>query len=84
MFTKAFWKDAIERAVGAASAAVISAGVFGEGFNLFDLDLGSGAGVAAGAAVLSILKSLGVSNALGRKGTASVTKDVTYTEESVR
>ena len=66
MFTKAFWADAIERAVKTAAQATILGLGLGEGFNAFDVDWQLGAGFAVGGAVLSLLTSLASSS----KGTA--------------
>lgn len=57
MFTRAFWKDAAERAVSTAAQAAIA--VLGaDGFDLLNVDAAAVAGVAVGGAVLSLLKSL--------------------------
>jgi hypothetical protein len=59
MFTKSFWTQTIERAVKSAvqMALLMTAGA--TGFDLFTLDAGRLALGALGAAILSILTSLG-------------------------
>lgn len=72
MWTAAFWKDAAERAVKTAAQALLSLWLVGDVlFNIFTVDWGSALGVAAGAAVLSLLSSI-VSAPVGQPGSASV------------
>lgn len=78
MWTMQFWKDALERGIKSAAQALILAWVGGDGlFNLLEVDVRVGAGVAAGGFLLSVLTSL-VSLAGGQSGTASVVNDVAY------
>ncbi|QIN94040.1 holin [Streptomyces phage Wakanda] len=77
MFTKAFVKDVVERAVkafGSASASVFAAG---EVANLFAVNWADVFGVGGGAAVVSVLLSL-ASYKAGHSGTASAVKEVVY------
>lgn len=57
MFTTAFWKDAAERAIAtAAQSAIAVLGV--DGFDLLEVGTSGVLSVAAGGALLSVLKSL--------------------------
>ncbi len=58
MFTVAFWRDAVERALKTAAQAVILGLGLGEGFNAFDVDWQLALGFAIGGAVLSLLTSV--------------------------
>lgn len=72
MLTALFWKDAFERAVKTAAQALLSLWLVGDvAFNLFTVDWGSALGVAAGAAVISLLTSI-ASGPVGDRGTASL------------
>jgi len=72
MFTVAFWKAAAERATkSAAQAAALVIGQDALDVNLFDADWRNVAGVAAAAAVLSFLTSIG-SASVGVKGSPSL------------
>lgn len=74
MWTAAFWKDAAERAVKTAAQALLSLWLVGDViFDLFSVDWGAAAGVALGAAVISVLTSV-VSAPAGDKGTASLVR----------
>ena len=69
MFTKQFWKEAIERAVKTAAQAVILVWGVGEAAtDAFSWDLAVGAGSAIAGFVISILTSL-ASAPFGEKGT---------------
>ena len=70
MFDRLFWKLAVERAVkSAAQTAVL---VLGAGaVDVFTVDWRQTAGLAAGAAVLSVLTSIG-SEPFGPEGDPSV------------
>lgn len=57
MFTSKFWKQAFERAVKSAAQSLLGLWAL-DGFNVLNADLGLAGGVAAGAAVLSVLTSL--------------------------
>jgi len=77
LFTKAFVKDAAERAVrafGASSASVFAADKV---VNLFEVNWTDVFGVGGGAAVVSVLLSL-ASYKAGKTGTASTVKEVAY------
>lgn len=57
MFRKVFWLDALERMVSTAAQSAIA--VLGaDGFDLLQVDAAAVFGVAAGGALLSLLKSL--------------------------
>jgi hypothetical protein len=71
MWTTTFWKDAAERALKTAAQALLSLWVVGGAFNILTVSWGPALGVAAGAAVVSLLTSL-VSSGIGEKGTASL------------
>lgn len=75
MFTKAFWKGAAERAIkGAAQALIMFWGV-GDGLlNLWTINPVETAGIAVGAAVLSVLTSL-ISVGAGPAGSPSMVQD---------
>ena len=53
-----FWRETFERGVKSAAQGVILGLGMGEGFSLFDVDLGMGLGFAGGAALLSVLTSI--------------------------
>lgn len=75
MFTVLFWKDAGERAISTAAQVLVALWGADTLFNILTIDVGDALGIAAGAAGLSLLKSL----AATRKGdpeSASLTKDV--------
>jgi hypothetical protein len=78
MWTKQFWKDALERAVKSSAQVLILAWPLADGvFNVFEVNAARAAGIGAGAFVLSILTSV-VSVSVGTRGTASIVDDVTY------
>jgi hypothetical protein len=58
MFTVAFWKDAAERAIRAASWSLMSLWGAAAGFNLLTVHWQTALGIGSGAAVLSLLASL--------------------------
>lgn len=70
MLTASFWTGALDRAVKSFAQALLVLWGADEGFNLLEIDLGSQVGVAAGAAVLSLLTSI-ASTPVGDKGTTS-------------
>lgn len=70
MFTVKFWKSAAERAVKSAAQALVGVWAVDGVFNLWSVEPGQAAGIAAGAAVLSLLTSL-VSLPFGEPNSAS-------------
>lgn len=59
MWTLAFWKAALERAVKTAAQAPLTAWLVGDAaLNAFELDWETAGGLAAGGAVVSLLTSL--------------------------
>lgn len=58
MFTRLFWRQALERAAKSAIQALIGAGVLDAGFDAIRLNWQRLAGIAIGAAVLSVGTSL--------------------------
>jgi len=71
MWTLAFWKETVDRAVKSAAQAVILGLGLGEGLNAFAVDWRLAAGFALGGAFLSILTSV-ISAPFGRRGGASL------------
>jgi hypothetical protein len=71
MFNIQWLRDAIERALKSAAQAIVLALGASQGFDLFSADWQNVAGIAAGAAVLSVLTSV-ISAPLGAKGSASL------------
>lgn len=72
MWTKTFWKDALERAI--KTTAQTAAGLIGaDGLGVVDVDWWGVASVAGLAMVLSILTSVG-SAPIGVQGSASLVK----------
>lgn len=57
MWTKNFWKQAVERAVKSAAQSLLGLWAL-DGFNVLHADFELGVGVAGGAAVLSVLTSI--------------------------
>lgn len=57
MWTAKFWRETAERAVKSAAQAVVGIWTL-DGFNIVNADFGLAAGVAGGAAALSVLTSL--------------------------
>ena len=64
MRTRLFWTEAAERAVKSAAQALLLLWAGDSAFNLVDADPRIAGGIAAGAAVLSVLTSL-ASTAVG-------------------
>lgn len=75
MFSKLFWKDAVERAIKTVAQTLVTLFLAsGEVFNLLTVNYQQALGVAAGAGVLSLLMSVG-SAAKAGTDTASLTVD---------
>jgi hypothetical protein len=70
MFTVKFWKGAAERSVKSAAQALVGVWAVDGVFNLWSVEPGQAAGIAAGAAVLSLLTSI-VSLPFGEPDSAS-------------
>ncbi len=70
MLTQAFWVGVVDRAVKSFAQALLLLWGADAGFNIVEVDLPGALGVAAGAAVLSLLTSL-VSAPVGENGTTS-------------
>lgn len=70
MLTAAFWTGAVDRALKSFAQALLLLWGADQGFNILSISIGPALGVAAGAAVLSLLTSI-VSGPIGDKGTTS-------------
>lgn len=66
-----FWAGVLDRAVKSFAQALLLLWGADAGFNLFEIDVLPAFGVAAGAAVLSVLTSI-VSSPVGDGGTTSL------------
>jgi hypothetical protein len=75
MWTKNFWKQAAERAVKSAAQALIGMWTL-DGFNVLQADFPLAAGIAGGAAVLSLLSSI-VTSGIGEANDPSAVKQTT-------
>lgn len=73
MFTKNFWKQAAERAVKSAAQALILLWGADAAFNAVHVDYLGAAGLAGGAALLSVLTSI-VTSGIGEKDDPSAVK----------
>lgn len=71
MLTKAFWVGLVDRAIKSFAQALLLLWGADAGFNVLHINVGGALGVAAGAAVISVLTSL-VSAPLGESGTTSL------------
>lgn len=69
MWTKTFWKQSAERAVKSAAQSLLGLWAL-DGFNVLNADFTLAGGVAAGAALLSVLTSI-VTAGVGEKGSPS-------------
>jgi hypothetical protein len=69
MWTKTFWKQSAERAVKSAAQSLLGLWAL-DGFNVLHADFPLAAGVAGGAAVLSVLTSI-VTSGVGEKESPS-------------
>lgn len=70
LLTRAFWKDAAERALSTFAEALVPL-LAADGANLLHLDWPTTLGLAGTAAALSVLKSLAAAK-VGEEGTASL------------
>lgn len=70
MWTKSFWRQAIERAVKTFAQAAVAL-LTGDGLGLLNIDWGTVGSVAGLAAVVSLLTSVATSG-MGPQGTPSV------------
>jgi len=73
MWTIAFWKETVDRAVKSGAQAVILGLGLGEGLNAFAVDYKLAAGFALGGIGLSLLTSV-ISAPFGVRGSASIVK----------
>ena len=81
MRSKEFWLAALERAVKTIAQALLSIWLVGDvAFNFYTINWGEAFGVAAGAALISLLTSI-VSTNVGEKGTPSLTSAETLDSE---
>jgi len=71
MFTVAFWRDAIERAIKTAAQALILSAGAGAGFDLYHFDFKTAAISVLGGLILSLLTSI-ASLPFGQPGTPSL------------
>lgn len=71
MFTKSFWKQALERMVKAFASTTISLYVVGNGFDAFSVNWHRWLGIALGASVASLCLSI-VSSKIGPDNSPSV------------
>lgn len=76
MWTTNFWKQAAERAVKSAAQGLIGMWTL-DGFNILNADFPLAGGVAAGAALLSVLTSIVTSGAGEPNDPSAVSKDQT-------
>lgn len=75
MFTKLFWKDAVERAIKTMAQTLVTLWLTSDAvFNILTVDWTQAIGVAVGAGVLSVLTSVG-SAATSGTDTASLVVD---------
>ena len=75
MFTKLFWKDAVERAIKTMAQMLVTLWLTSDAvFNILTVDWTQAIGVAVGAGVLSVLTSVG-SAATSGTDTASLVVD---------
>ena len=75
MFTKLFWKDAVERAIKTMARTLVTLWLTSDAvFNILTVDWTQAIGVAVGAGVLSVLTSVG-SAATSGTDTASLVVD---------
>ena len=75
MFTKLFWKDAVERAIKTIAQTLVTLWLTSDAvFNILTVDWAQAIGVADGAGVLSVLTSVG-SAATSGTDTASLVVD---------
>lgn len=72
MFSIAFWRDAVERALKTGAQAVILGLALGEGFNAFEVDWQLALGFALGGVILSLLTSAASAPIGNSDGSASL------------
>lgn len=58
MFSAGFWKKTVERCIRAAASSALSVQITGTALNVRGLDWANVAGIAAGAALVSLLVSI--------------------------
>lgn len=71
MFTAGFWAGAFDRVIKSFAQALLLLWGADEGFNLVSVNFGQALGIAAGAAVLSLLTSI-VSAPVADRGSTSL------------
>lgn len=74
MFTAKFWRESAERAIKSAAQALIGLWALDGAFNVLTVDLQLAGGVAAGAAVMSVLTSL-VTSGVGEPNSPSAVRE---------
>jgi len=75
MFTRLFWRDALERSISTgAQVALVALGQDVAGVDVFAADWRNVVGLASGGAVLALLKALAAARITGTVSPASLTK----------
>ena len=84
MWTVLWWRDAAERALATAAQSLLAAWGVGDGLlNAWELDPMTGAGIAAGGALLSLLKALAATQ-VGDPDSASLSPRLAVIERDQR